>query len=58
MVGENDLDLEIAGLLGEILRRHPGPDERTLSDLIGERTGEIAEHPDLDCPVRNFGEGL
>ena len=54
MVGENDLDLEAARLLGEILGRELSAKERPLADLIGERTGEVAQNADLDRVARNL----
>ena len=55
MIGENDLDLEAPRLLGEVLGRELSADERSLADLIGERTGEVTEHADLDRIARNLG---
>ena len=54
MIGENDLDLEAARLLGEVLGRELSADQRPLADLIGERTGEVAQDADLDRVARNL----
>ena len=54
MVCENDLDLEAARLLGEVLGRELSANQRPLADLIGERTGEVAQHADLDRVARNL----
>ncbi len=54
MIGGDDLDLEAAGLLGEVLGRQLSADQRPLADLIGERTGEVAQDPDLDRVARDL----
>ena len=54
MIGENDLHLEAARLLGEIFSRELSPEERPFADLIGKRTGEVAQHADLDRVARNL----
>jgi hypothetical protein len=54
VVGENDFDLEPARFSSEILRRKLSANQRSLAGLIGERTGEVAEHADLDGIARNL----
>ncbi len=54
MIGENNLDLEAARLLGEILGCELSANQRPLADLIGERTGEVAQHANLDRVARNL----
>ncbi len=54
MIGVNDLDLETARLLGEILGRQLSPNQRPLADLIGERAGEVAQDADPDRVARNL----
>ena len=58
MVGENDLDLEAARLLGEVLGRELSANQRPLADLIGERTGKVAQDADLDRIARNLRRRL
>jgi len=55
MICVNDLHLEAARLLAEILGRELSADERPLADLIGERAGEVAQDADLDRIARNLG---
>ena len=54
MIGGNDFDAEAARLFGEILGRQLRADQRALADLVGERTGEVAEHADLDLAAGNL----
>ena len=54
VIRENDLDLEAARLLGEILRRELSANQRPLADLIGERPEKSLKHADLDRVARNL----
>ena len=54
MVGGNDLDAEAAGLLGEVFRGQLSADEGPFANLVGERTGEVAQDADLDLVARNL----
>ena len=56
MVGENDLDLEAAAFFNEVLSRQLSADHRPLADLVGEWTGEVAQHADLDRVRPEFAQ--
>jgi hypothetical protein len=56
MICENDLDREVARLLGEILGRELSANQRPLADLIGERAGKVAQNADLDRVARNLSQ--
>ena len=55
VVGGQDLDLQSAGLLGEILEREVGGGDRARPDLIRERAAHVAEHADLDAAAGHLG---
>ena len=54
MIGGNDFDAQAASLLGEVLRRQLSADQRALANLVGERTGEVAQYADLDLVAGNL----
>ena len=58
MVGENDLDLEAAPLFSEVLSRQLRADHRPLADLVGEWTGEVAQHANFYRVARNLRRGI
>ena len=58
MICENDLDLEAARLLGEVLGRELSANQRPLADLVGKRSGKVAQDADLDRVARNLRQRL
>ena len=57
MVGEDDLDPGSAAFRRKILRRHLRCDIRAMPDLIGKRSGKVAQDADLELPARDLGVG-